>query len=170
MDMVHSPCAALTQHTPCSSLHAAARIKQIRKKLGHNKKDRARAKRRPPAEPLLSIVWEGHDGTAEEEAEWVEEDEEPTEDISKLTVPELKERLKTLNVAGYSGKKKEDLVTMLREELNIVDAEATRAAEVEDADGDDGEAEEDEDDAETMTSEQKEILEELKKVRVRTRK
>ena len=57
------------------------RLKAIRRKLGHNKRNRAKPKRRPPCTPLPEVVWEGYDSAEEsgdeiEDYDWEEGDEE----------------------------------------------------------------------------------------------
>ena len=120
------------------------RLRRIRRKLGHHLRRRARRKREPPAEPLPAVVWDVHDGSAEDEDEgWEEGEAAEAQDIDKCTVAELKSRLKAVGASGYSKLRKPALADMLRTELGDAEAQATLEAQVE-AEDDDGEPEEDE--------------------------
>ena len=118
-------------------------------------------------EPLKAVVWAGHDGSNEEvtgEDEDEEEDEDGEEremDPAKLTVPEIKQRLKELGVRGYSSMKREEAVEKFKEA--IAEEEEAEALRVDVEEGDDeGEPNEDDDDEEGMTGEEQELLERLR--------
>ena len=148
-------------------LPTRARLKLIRRKLGHHLRRRARPKRQAPAEPLPSVVWAGHDGSEEEEDDdegWEDaDDEESEDDIESLTVPELKARLGALSVQGLSSLRKADLVARLKEELGMVAMEAALETAIDEGEDDDGEPEEDDEDEAAMSASEKVILELLGK-------
>ena len=73
-------------------------------------------------------------------------------------MPELKARLKALNVSGYSALKKAELVVRLQQELGAIEEEATRDEQVDEEGDDDGEPEEDEAFEEGLSDAEREVL------------